>query len=160
MFREVVMEPWSRRLFYAGATLIGLIGVAHLLMFHSPLTAPLPAGEQAVADLAAVTASPMFENGRQVTVRDFNDGTSAEMGMLAMMFAVAVVVAVREAPGLLRRWSPFSLTCTAVAGFSLWLCVRYFPEPLIVLTAISTVCFGLVFAAPFRPASLRSPSYR
>ncbi|MFD9945537.1 hypothetical protein ACFWYW_49365 [Nonomuraea sp. NPDC059023] len=154
------MEPWSRRLFYAGAVLIGLIGVAHLLMFHSPLTGPLPAGERAVADLAAVTASPMFENGRQVTVRDFNDGTSAEMGMLAMMFSVVVVVAVRAAPGLLRRWSPFTLACTAVSGFSVWLCVAYFPEPLIVLTAMSTVCFGLVFAAPFRPAPLRSASYR
>ncbi|MFI6394388.1 hypothetical protein [Nonomuraea sp. NPDC050540] len=160
MFLEVVMEPWSRRLFYTGATLIGLVGVAHLLMFHSPLTGPLPAGEQAVADLAAVTASPMFENGRQVTVRDFNDGTSAEMGMLAVMFAVAVVVAVREAPGLLRRWSPFSLACTAVSGFSVWLSVAYFPEPIIVFTVMSAVCFGLVLAAPFRPAALRSASYR
>lgn len=28
-------SPWSRRLFYAGAALIGLIGVAHLLIVIS-----------------------------------------------------------------------------------------------------------------------------
>ncbi|MBF6088396.1 hypothetical protein IU438_12865 [Nocardia cyriacigeorgica] len=143
---------WQMGLHYAGAVLIGLVGAVHLLVFHSPFTEPLPPQEQVIADLAAATPSPLVEGWRPVTVHDFNTGTSALAGMFGTMFMVLVVLAARRAPGLVGRWSLFSLGCLVTSTSVLWMGFEYFPEPIIVFSGLATVCFALVWAVPFRTA--------
>lgn len=143
-----VANRWHLRLHYVGAFCIGIVGFAHLLVFHSPFTGPLPAAEQAIADLAAATPSPMFENGRQVTVRDFNTGCSAEMGMLSTMFMVLSIVAARRAPHLVGRWSSFSFACLVTSAATVSMAIKYFPEPVIIFAALATLSFALVCVLP------------
>ncbi|WP_280265853.1 LIC_13387 family protein [Nocardia wallacei] len=138
---SITMPRWPILAHTLGAALIGVIGLAHLLVIHVFGGEDGP-GEQLVNELSANTATPMFENGRQVTVFDLNTGYSVGMGMLGAMFAILVLLAARGAPHLIARWSPFNWACTATAAFTCWIAILYFPEPVIAFSALGTVCFA------------------
>ena len=134
---------WPLRVHYTGAALLSVIGAAHLLVVHA-FARELPAGEQSVVDLSEATPSPLFENGRQVSVLDLNTGYSIGMGVASVAFGVLAVAAARTAPTLVARGSLFSAACFGTAATVFTVSARYFPEPPIVAAGLSTACFGTV----------------
>ncbi|BCK59031.1 LIC_13387 family protein [Nocardia wallacei] len=139
---SLTTSRWPTVAHATGAALIGAIGLSHLLFIH--VLGEDGAGEKLVDELAARTPAPMFESGRQTTVFDLNTGYSVGMGAMGAMFAILVLLAVRAAPHLITRWSPFNWACTATAALVCWIAVLYFPEPVIAFSAVGTACFAAV----------------
>ncbi|RDI42150.1 LIC_13387 family protein [Nocardia mexicana] len=152
---SITIPRWPVVAHTTGAALIGAIGLAHLLFIHVFGGEDGP-DEELINDLSARTPSPMFENGRQITVFDLNTGYSVGMGMLGVMFAILVLVAARNAPHLIARWSPFNWACTATAVFTCWIAVLYFPEPVIAFSVVGTLCFAAVLFGGTRSADYSS----
>lgn len=144
------MIRWATPVHTAGAALLGAIGLAHLLMIHTFNGSDGPA-EEVINELSARTASPMFDGGRQITVFDLNTGYSVGMGLLGLLFGLFALVAARSAPQLLARWSLFNVLCVAAAGGVFWIACLYFPEPVIVMSGVATLCFAAVLIGG-RPA--------
>ncbi|MFC9892159.1 hypothetical protein ACFVMC_00565 [Nocardia sp. NPDC127579] len=137
---------WAGPVHTAGAVLLGLIGLAHLLVVHTFNGADSPE-EEIVNDLSRQTITPMFEGGREVTVFGLNTGYSVGMGLCALLFSALAVIAARRAPQLLERWSAFSAACTAAAAGTFWIACLYFPEIPVVVSGLATVCFAAVLVA-------------
>lgn len=143
------VSRWRLRLHYTGAALIGIIGLTHMVVKHV-VNGPLPAREQAIADLSAATPSPLFEGGLQLTVLDYNTGCSVEMALLGTMFAILAILAARSAPASVGRWSLFGFACFVTSTATCWIAALYFPEPVVAVAGLSAVCFAAAFAAPDR----------
>ncbi|MBF6212290.1 hypothetical protein IU433_17760 [Nocardia puris] len=137
---------WALPAHTAGAALLAVIGVAHLLMIHVFNGADTPA-EETINELSRQATTPMFEGGREVTVFGLNTGYSVGMAVFAILFALLAMVAARAAPQLLGRWSPFNALCFAAAGATFWIACLYFPEPVIVFAGLATLCFAAVLVA-------------
>lgn len=141
---------WHLRAFRTGVALLGVVGLAHLLVKHL-FNGPLPAGEQAVADLSAQTPTPMFEGWRAITVLDLYTGYSVGMGLLGTTFAVLAIVVARQAPQLIHAGSLFVATCFVTCAGTFAVSALYFPEPVVVFAGLSAACVGAVlFAGPSR----------
>ncbi|MFQ6393277.1 LIC_13387 family protein [Nocardia sp. KC 131] len=137
---------WATPVHIAGAAMLGLIGLAHLLVVHAFGGADTPE-EEVINDLSARTTTSMFEGGRQLSAFGLNTGYSVAMGLLAMLFGALVISAVRAAPQLIARWSLFNGICVAAAGGAFWIALLYFPEPAVALSGLATLCFAAVFVA-------------
>ncbi|MFE7796000.1 hypothetical protein [Nocardia sp. NPDC057440] len=144
---------WAAPVHFTGAALLGTIGLAHLLVVHAFGGADTPA-EEAINELSASTTTSVIEGGRQLSVFDLNTGYSVGMGLLGMLFGLVVISAVRAAPPLIARWSVFNGVCVVAAAGVLWIALLYFPEPVIVISGLATLCFAAVFVAGSR--SVRS----
>ncbi len=131
---------WPRALHQTGSTLFGLIGLGHLLAVHL-LAPPLPEAEREVAALSARVTSPLVPGGLERTVLELNTGYSVGLGAVGLAFAMLAWFGVRHAPELALRRSGFTLVCLAAAGTMFALSVTSFPEPPIVLSAASTLCY-------------------
>ncbi|WSG59012.1 hypothetical protein OHB12_30505 [Nocardia sp. NBC_01730] len=82
-----------------------------------------------------------------MTVFGLSTGYSVGMGLLGLLFGLLVIVAVRAAPQLIARWSPFNWVCAVAAGGMFWIACLHLPEPVIAVTGIATVCFTAVLIA-------------
>ncbi|WP_167461028.1 LIC_13387 family protein [Nocardia brasiliensis] len=140
---------WAVPVHFAGSALLGLIGLAHLLVVHVFAGPDAPA-EATVNELSRHVSTALFEGGRQLTVFDLNTGYSVGMGWFGLLFGLLAIAAVRSAPPLLARWSLFNGVCVAASGGLCWLAVLYFPEPVIVMSIIATLCFAAVLVAGAR----------
>ncbi|MEV6428912.1 hypothetical protein [Nocardia sp. NPDC051463] len=137
---------WAAPVHFTGAALLGAIGLAHLLVVHAFGGTDTPA-EEAINELSARTTTTMVEGGRQLSVFDLNTGYSVGMGLLGMLFGLVAIAAVRAAPQLIARWSLFNGACVGAAGGVFWIALLYFPEPVIALSGLATLCFAAVFMA-------------
>lgn len=137
---------WAAPAHMAGATLIGLIGAVHLLVVHI-FNSPDSADEEVVNELSRHTSTALFDGGRRVSVFDLNTGYSVGMGLLGLLFGILVISAVRTAPQLIARWSLFNLGCVVASGGLCWIAALYFPEPVIALSGLATLCFAAVLIA-------------
>ncbi|MFX0580295.1 LIC_13387 family protein [Nocardia nepalensis] len=137
---------WAAPVQMAGATLIGLIGAAHLLVVHV-FSGADSTGEEVINELSRSTTTTLFDGGRRITVFDLNTGYSVGMGLFGLLFGLLVISAVRAAPQLIARWSFFNVICVAMAGGTCWIAALYFPEPVIVVSALATLCFAAVLVA-------------
>lgn len=146
---------WALPVHTAGAAMLGVIGVAHLLLIHVFNGADTPA-EETINDLSRQATTPMFEGGREVTVFGLNTGYSVGLAVFAILFALLATVAGRGAPHLLERWSPFNAVCFAAAGATFWIACLYFPEPVIALSGLATLCFAAVLVAGQHKGSART----
>ncbi|GAA5080352.1 LIC_13387 family protein [Nocardia iowensis] len=137
---------WATPVHLTGSALLGFIGLAHLLGLHVFNGNDSPA-EEVVNELSAQVSTSMFDGSRQVTVFGLNTGYSVGMGLLALLFGLLAIVAVRAAPQLIARWSLFNAICLAAAGGMFWIACLYFPELAIVASGLATLCFAAVLVA-------------
>ncbi|MGW4770444.1 LIC_13387 family protein [Nocardia sp. NPDC004278] len=137
---------WAAPVQITGAALVGLIGAAHLLVVHA-FNGDDSAGEEVINELSRSTTTALFDGGRQISVFDLNTGYSVGMGLFGLLFGLVVISAVRAAPQLIARWSLFNAICVAMAGGLCWIAALYFPEPVIAVSALATLCFAAVLVA-------------
>ncbi|WP_107654409.1 LIC_13387 family protein [Nocardia suismassiliense] len=134
---------WATPVHFAGSTLLGLVGLAHLLVVHVFNGDDGPA-EEVVNVMSAQVTGSMFDGGRQLSVFDLNTGYSVGMGFLGLLFGLLAIAAAHGAPGLITRWSLFNGVCVAAAGGTFWIACLYFPEPAIVVSGLAALCFVAV----------------
>ncbi|KIA63503.1 LIC_13387 family protein [Nocardia vulneris] len=137
---------WATPVHLAGSALLGAVGLAHLLVVHAFGGTDSPA-EETVNELSTHVSTALFEGGRQLSVFDLNTGYSVGMGLFGLLFGLLAIAAVRSAPQLIARWSLFNGVCVAAAGGLCWIALLYFPEPVIVMSIIATLCFTTVLVA-------------
>ncbi|MFI9531640.1 hypothetical protein ACIG56_00210 [Nocardia fusca] len=137
---------WAMPVHLAGAALLSVIGLAHLLVVHAFNEAD-PPGEEVINELSRAATTSLYEGGRQVDVFGLNTGYSVGMGLFGLMLGLLVISAVRTAPRLAARWSLFNWLCVVTAAGLFWIAALYFPEPVVVLSGIATLCFVAVLVA-------------
>lgn len=149
---DITTACWAAPVHTAGAAALAIIGLAHLLVLHVFDGADPPA-EEAIHALSRETTSPMFENGRQITVFDLNTGYSVGLGLFGILLGALMVVGRRAQPRLIDRWSPFNWICLTAGAGTFWISCLYFPEPVIALSGLAALCFATVLVAGCAPLS-------